>query len=202
MVIVNMAVMNIGVHISFKTMLFTRCMSRHGIDGSYGSSMLGFFSSVQFSPSVVSNYLWPHGLQHARLPCPLLTAGASSNSVMPSNHVILSRSLLLLPSIFPSIRVFSSESALHIRWPNIGASASASVLPINIQDWLPLGLTVLISLQYQGLSRYFCNTTVQKHLLFGTQAFYGQTFTFIHDYSKKRSFDYTELCHQSDVSAF
>ena len=66
----------------------------------------------------------------------------SNESVMPSNHLILCHPLLLLlPSIFPSIRVFSNESVLHIRWKNIGASASASVLPMNIQDWFPLGLT-------------------------------------------------------------
>ena len=66
---------------------------------------------------------------------------------MPSNHLILCRPFLLLPSIFPIIRVFSNESALHIRWPNIGVSASASVLPINIQDWFPVGWTGWISLQ-------------------------------------------------------
>ena len=66
--------------------------------------------------------------------------------VMPSNHLILCHPLLLLPSIFPSIRVFSSESALHIRWPKFGASASASVLPMNIQGWFLLGLTVCLKL--------------------------------------------------------
>ena len=73
--------------------------------------------------------------------------------VMLSNHLILCRPLLLLPSIFPSIRVFSNGSALHIRWPDIGVSAS--VLLISIQDWFPLGLTGLISLQSKGLSRVF-----------------------------------------------
>ena len=67
--------------------------------------------------------------------------------VMPSNHLILCCPLFLLPSIFLSLRVFSNESAFHIRWPNYGASASASVLPVNIQDWFPLGLTGLISLK-------------------------------------------------------
>ena len=76
---------------------------------------------------------------------------------------------LLPPTIFPSIRVFSNESVLSIRWPNIGVSASASVLPMNIQDWSPLGLTGWISLQSKGLSRVFSNTTVQKHQFFGTQ---------------------------------
>ena len=79
-------------------------------------------SSLQFSRSVVSNSLRPHGPQHARPPCPSPTAGVYPNpcplSVMPSNHLILYRPLLLLPSIFPSIRVFSNESALRIMWPN------------------------------------------------------------------------------------
>ena len=73
--------------------------------------------------------------------------------VMPPNHLILCRPLLLLPLIFPSIRIFSNESVLHIRWQNIGVSASASVLPMNIQDWFPLGLTGWIFLQSKGLSK-------------------------------------------------
>ena len=71
--------------------------------------------------------------------------------VMPSNHLILCCPLLLLPSIFPSIRVFSNESVLCIRWPKYWSFSSASVLPMNIQDWFPLGLTGLISLQSKGL---------------------------------------------------
>ena len=90
-------------------------------------------------------------------------------SVMPSNHLILCHPLLLLPSIFPSITVFSSESVLHIRLEKTGVSASASVLPMNIQDWSPLGWTGWISLQSKGLSRVFSNTTVQKHQFFGAQ---------------------------------
>ena len=93
----------------------------------------------------------------------------SIESVMPSNHLILCCPLSLLPSIFPSTRVFSNESALHIRWPEIGASASASVLLMNIQGWFPLGLTGLISLLSKGLSRVFCNTTVWKHQFFSAQ---------------------------------
>ena len=93
----------------------------------------------------------------------------SIESVMPSNHLILYYPLLLLPSVFPSIRDFSNESALHIRWPNNGVSASASVLPMNTQDWSPLGWTSWISLQSKGLSRVFSNTTVQKHQLFSAQ---------------------------------
>ena len=93
----------------------------------------------------------------------------SIESVMPSNYLILCHPLLLLPSIFPRIRVFSNESVLCIRWPSIGVSASTSVLPMNIHDLFPLGWTGLISLQSKGLSRVFSNTTVQKHQFFGTQ---------------------------------
>ena len=79
--------------------------------------------------------------------------------VTPFNHLILCCPLLLLPSIFPSIRVFSNESTLCFTWPKYRSSASASVLPINIQDWFP----GLISLQSKGLSRIFSNIAVQKH---------------------------------------
>ena len=93
----------------------------------------------------------------------------SIESVMPSNHLILCQPLVLLPSIFPSIRAFSSESVLCIRWPEYGVSASASVLPMNIQDWFPLGWMGWLSLQSKGLSRVFSNTTVKKHQFFGAQ---------------------------------
>ena len=86
----------------------------------------------------------------------------SIDLVVPTNHLILCRPLLLRPSIFPSIRVFSSESALHIKWPKDWNFASASVLSMNIQDWFPLGLAGLISLQSKGLSRVFSTTTGQK----------------------------------------
>ena len=89
----------------------------------------------------------------------------SIESVMPSNHLILCHPLLLLPSIFPSIRVFSNESGGQ----TTAVSASTSVLPINTQDWSPLGWTGWISLQSKGLSRVFSNTTVQKLQFFGTQ---------------------------------
>ena len=98
---------------------------------------------------VVSGSLQPHGLQHANLPCPSLSPGVWWNScplVIPSNHLILCHLLLLLPSIFPSIRVFSNESFASGD-QSIGVSALASVLPMNIQSWFILGLTGLISLQ-------------------------------------------------------
>ena len=93
--------------------------------------------------------------------------------VMASNHLILCHPLLLLSSIFLSISIFSNESGGQC----IGASASASVLPINIQDWSPLGWTGWISLQSKGLSRVFSNTRLQKHQFFGAQL-YGPTLTF------------------------
>ena len=93
----------------------------------------------------------------------------SIESGMPSNHLIFCCSLLLLPSILPSIRVFSYESALRIRWPKYWSFSSASVLKLNIQGWFPLGLTGFISLQSTGLSRIFSSIIVQKHQLFGAQ---------------------------------
>ena len=92
----------------------------------------------------------------------------SIKSTMPSKHLILCRPILLMLSVFPSIRVFSSESDLLIRWPKYWASAS--ILPMHIQGWFPLGCTGWISLQSKGLSRVFSSTTVQKHQFFGAQA--------------------------------
>ena len=92
-----------------------------------------------------------------------------TGSVMPYNHLILCLPLLLRPSIFPSIGVFSNESFLRIRWPKYSSFSSASVLPMNIQDWFPLRLPSWISLQSKGLSRVFSNTTVEKHQFFGAQ---------------------------------
>ena len=89
--------------------------------------------------------------------------------VMSSNHLILCRPLLLLPLVFPSIRVFSNESVLHIRWPKYCSFSLASVLPMNIQDWFSLGLSGWISLQSKGLSRVFSSTTAQKHQFFSFQ---------------------------------
>ena len=89
--------------------------------------------------------------------------------VSDANHLILCHPLLLLPSIFPSISIFSNESVLRIRWPEYWSFSFSISLPMNIQDWFPLEMTGLISLQSKGLSRVFSNTTVQKHQFFGTQ---------------------------------
>ena len=89
--------------------------------------------------------------------------------VMPSNHLILCHPLLLLPSIFSTINVFSNESVLHIRRPKYWSFSSASVPPMNIQNWFPLGITGLMSLLSKGFSRVFSDTMVQKHQFFGAQ---------------------------------
>ena len=93
----------------------------------------------------------------------------SIESVMSSNHLILYRPLLLLPSIFPTIRVISNESVLCIRWPEYWSFSFSISLPMNIQNQFPLGWTGLNSLLSRGLSRVFSNTTVQKHKFFGSQ---------------------------------
>ena len=117
-------------------------------------------------------------------------------SVMPSNHLILCCPLLLLSSIFSGISDFSSELASGGQSTGAWASASASVLPTNIQGWFPLGLTGLISLLSRGLSRVFSNTTVQKHQFLGAQPSWAlrafSARTSIHDYWKKHGFDYME----------
>ena len=127
-----------------------------------------------FSCSVMSDSLQSHGLQCARPPClsPFsrsLLRLMSIESVMPSNHLIFYLPFLLLPSIFPSIRVFPNESPLRIRWLSFSFSISPSNEYSNIQNSFPLGLTSWISLQSKGLSRVLSDTTVQKHQFLGAQ---------------------------------
>ena len=122
--------------------------------------------SVQFSCSVLSDSTTPWtAASQASLSIinsQSLLKLMSIESVMPSIHLIFCCPLLILPSVFSRVRVFSKESALLIRQPKYGASALASALPMNIQDWFPLGLIGLISLQSKGLLRVFSNTTIQK----------------------------------------
>ena len=115
----------------------------------------------------MSDSSWPHELQHTRLLCPSQSPGLHVHwitDVIQLSHPLLP--LLLLCSIFPSIRVFFNEPAICVRWPSIGASASASVLPMNIQGWSPLRGTGLISLLSKGLWRAFSITTVQTYQFF------------------------------------
>ena len=116
--------------------------------------------------------LHSHGQQYARLPCPVswsLLKLMFIESVMPYNHLILCCPFLPLPSIFPSIRVFSNESVLRTRWPKYWCFSFSISLSNDIRDWFPLRWTGWISLQSKGLSRVFSNTTVQKHKFFGAQ---------------------------------
>ena len=143
-----------------------------------------FYNAVQFSHLVVSNSLWPHGLQHARLPCPSPTPGACSDSCPLSLwcHPTISSTVVPFsscPQSFPASGSFPMSQLLASGSQSIRASASTSVPPMNIQDWSPLGLTGLISLQSKGFSRVYSNTTVQNHQFFGAQ-FSSQSNSHIH----------------------
>ena len=144
----------------------------------------------------MSDSLWPREPQHARPPCPSPTPGVHPNPcplsrwchpTIPSSVVPFSSCPQSFPAsrsfqISPSIKVFASGGQ------SIGISASAAVLPMNTQDWSPLGWTGWISLQSKGLSRVFSNTTVQKHQFFSTQL-YSSTLTSIHDHWKNHNLD-------------
>ena len=132
--------------------------------------VLNVISSVQFICSVMSDSLQPHGLQHTRLPCPSLTPGDCSDSCHPtiSSSVVPFFSCL---QSFPASGSFLMSQFFSSGGQSTGASAS--IFPVNVQDWFPLGLTGLISLQSKRLSRVFSNTTVQKHQFFGDQPSLG-----------------------------
>ena len=152
------------------------------------------FSSVQFSSSFVSNSLWPHGLQHTRPPCLSPTPGVYSNSCPLSQwcHPTISFCVILFSSClqsFPASRSFQMSQLFVSGGQSIGVSTSTSVLPMKTQDWSPLGLTGLISLQSKGLSKVFTNITVQKHQFLVLSFLYSPTFRSIHGYWKHRSFD-------------
>ena len=132
------------------------------------------FCSVLLSCSVMSNSLWPHGLQHSRLPCPSPSPEACSNSCPLSRwcHPTISFSVVPFSSYlqsFPALGSFPMCQFFSTGDQNIGVSISAWVLPMNIQGWFLLGLTSLISLLSKGLSRVFSRTTVQKHQFFNVQ---------------------------------
>ena len=163
----------------------------------------------------MSDSLWPHGLQHARLLCPSPTPRACLNSCPSSQwcHPTISSSIVSFSSglkSFPASWSFQMSQVFTSGGQSIGGSASASVLQMNIQDWFPLGLTGLISCQSKGLSRAFSNTTVKNHQFFRAQRssppaacqaslsitsswsllkFLCPTLTSIHDYWENHSFD-------------
>ena len=148
-----------------------------------------------------------HGIQHARLPCPEPFSGVCSNSCPLSwwCHPTILSSIVPFSSCLQS---FPASGSFSVSWlvasggQSIGASASASVPSMNIQDWFPLELTGLISLLFKGLSTDFSRSIVRRHQFFGAKPFYCPPLTSIHDYWKNHSFDYTNHCRQSNVSAF
>ena len=165
------------------------------------------FSSVQFSHSVMSDSLWPHELQHARPPCPSPTPGVYPNSCPLSRwcHPAISSSVVPFsscPQSCPASGSFPMSQLFTWGGQSIGVSASASVLPVNTKDWSPLGWIGGISLQSKGHSRVFSKTTVQKHQFFGAQLSSQSNSHIIYDHWKNQSLDETDLCWQSNVSAF
>ena len=127
-----------------------------------------------FSHSVMSRSLSSHELQHSSLPCPSLSPAVllklmSTELMIPSNHLILCARLSSCPQSFPGTKSFPMSQPFPSGGQRIGASASASVLPMNIQGWFPLGLTGIISLLSKRLSKVFSSTTIWKHQFLGTQ---------------------------------
>ena len=133
-----------------------------------------YWESLHFSRSVMSDSLWPHGLQHARPPCPSPTPGVYSNSCPSSQwcHPAISSSVIpssSCPQSLPASESFPMSQLFTWGSQSIGVSAITSFLPKKSQGWSPSEWTGWISLQSKGLSRVFCNTTVQKHQFFGAQ---------------------------------
>ena len=163
--------------------------------------------SVQFSRSVVSDFLWPHGLQHVKLPCPSPTPRTCSNSciesVMPSNHLVLCWTLLLLPSIFPSIRAFSNESALCIRWPKCW-SFSFTISPSNEHSGLiSVRMHWFDLLAIQESSRSTSTLNPPAASLCQVPMWFTRTSVlhFLGKHSCKSWWDSTGLCHTGRVEA-
>ena len=149
-----------------------------------------FIISVQFSHSVVSESLWPHELQHTSPPCPSPTPRVYSNSCPSSRwcHTAISSSVVPFsscPQSLPASGSFPMSQLFASCGQSTGVSASLSVLPMNTQDWSPLGWTGWISLQSKGLSGVFSNTTVQKHQFFSAQLS-SQSNTHIHTWLQEK----------------
>ena len=151
----------------------------------------------------MSDSLLPHGLQHAKLPCPSPSPCSNSCPLSQWCHPTISFSVAPFsscPQSFPASGFFPMSQLFTSGGQSNVASFSASVLPMNNQDWFPSWLMGLISLLFQGLSGIFSSTSAWKHQFFGSPLLYGPTLTFIHDYWKNHSFDYMDFCWQSDVS--
>ena len=174
--------------------------------------MCGYYVSGIFwlllSCSVMPDSLRPHGLQHTRLPCsslsPMSLKLMSIKLVMPSNHLILCHPLLLLCSVFPSIRVFSNEWALCIRWPKYWSSASALPVgaistPNKYSGFIPFRIDWINFLAVQGTLKSLLQHQFESINSLAFSLLYGPTLTYIRDYWKNHGFDNTDLCQQSDA---
>ena len=151
------------------------------------------FTCILFSRSVLSSSLQTHGPQNTRHhQLGVYSNSCPDESVTPSNHLILCRPLLLLLLTFPSIRVVSNESTLTIMWQSIRALVSA--LLMNIQDWFPLGLTSLISLQSKDSQESSLTPQFKSISSLALSFLYSPNLTSINDYWENHSFDYTDLC--------
>ena len=155
----------------------------------------------------MSDALQPYGLQNTRLPCPSLSYKVCSNSCPLSQWCHPT----ILSSVFPfssCLQSFPASGSFLMSWlfasggQNTGTSVSASVLPVNIQDWFPLRLTGFKSLLSKRLSRVFSVLEFESISSLALSLFYGPTLTSVHDYWKKHSSDYKDVCQQSDVSDF
>ena len=159
------------MHIEVFTTIKNQCLK---LGGKYQREKKWSGFLVQFSRLVMSDSLRPHEVQHARPPCPSPTPGVHPNPCPSSRwcHPTISSSVVPFSSrlqSFPASRSFPMSQFFVPGGQSIGVSASTSVLPMNTQDWSPLGWTGWISLQSKGLWRVFSNTTVQKHQFFGAQ---------------------------------
>ena len=180
----------------FLPKVFIISIDTHVVEGIVFSMLWveAYSLSVQFSCSVVSDSLQSHGLQHARPPCPSPTPGVCSNSCPLSRWCQATISSSVIPfsfcfQSFPASGSFQMSQFVPSGGQSIGVSASASVFPMNTQDWSPLGWTDRISLQCKGLSRVFSNTTVQNINFLTPSLLHSPTLTSIHDHWKNHSLD-------------
>ena len=158
-------------------------------------ALKSILSDIQFSSvaQVMSNSLWPHGMQHTRPPCQSPTPEVYSNSCPLSQWCHPTISFSVTP--FSCLQSFPASGSFKMNWlfasggKSIGTSALASILPMNIQGWFSIVLTGVNSLLSKGPSRVFSNTTVRKHQFFGLQPSLCRLLTSVHDYWKKHSFD-------------
>ena len=184
--------------VSNKLPLFASCI----VLEAFSLPARGFRHQAQ---QILSDSLEPHGLQHARITCPSPSPKVCSNSCPLSWWCYPTISFSATPfsfcfQFFPASEYF--PVGLLFASGNQSIRASVSVLPVNIQDWSPLGWIGWISLQSKWLLRVFSNTTVQKHQFFWCSAFFTVQLTSIHNHWKNHSLDQTDLCWQSNVSAF